>query len=160
MCVPDQQHNLASLFAFSAFRVLLLTGLWRHCGYAEWQRSHGLKVRPISVIPHFTFRIPQFCILPTTFCNISVFLIAWIRYCDYCVLLLHNNRCLQWIHHIISHCYYSVHCTVSLFNSLKITFPYLCMRVNYVCWWLVVLTCHPAVLNLMKLKSPFKIWSC
>ena len=72
MCVPDQQRNLASLFAFSAFRILPLcwfvTSL-RICGnmrndsgHVVWRFDKSASFRifdsafyfPHSAIPHFT----------------------------------------------------------------------------------------------------------
>jgi len=72
MCVPDQQRNLASLFAFSAFHILPLcrfvTSL-RICGnmrndsgHVVWRFDQSASLRifdsafyfPHSAIPHFT----------------------------------------------------------------------------------------------------------
>ena len=72
MCVPDQQRNLDSLFAFSAFRILplcrLVTSL-RICGnmrndsgHVVWRFDQSASFRifvfafyfPHSAIPHFT----------------------------------------------------------------------------------------------------------
>jgi len=58
---------LASVFAFSAILVCILP-LYRlryGCGNMRRQRSRGLLLRPVSIVPHYTFCIPQFRILPT-----------------------------------------------------------------------------------------------
>jgi len=78
MCMPDQQRNLASLFAFSAFRILPLcrfvTSL-RICGnmrndsgYVIWRFDQSASFRifdsafyfPHSAIPYFTHNRIQY----------------------------------------------------------------------------------------------------